>query len=70
MIGDCEAAALVSRGGAIDWLCWPDFSSPACFAALLGSQENGHWTIAPRETQVTFTRSYRPPPRRRPVERS
>jgi len=60
MIGDCETAALVSRGGAIDWLCWPDFSSPACFAALLGSRENGHWTIAPREKQVTATRRYQP----------
>lgn len=60
MIGDCETAALVSREGGIDWLCWPTFSSPACFAALLGSRKNGHWTIAPRNEQVTFTRSYRP----------
>ena len=60
MIGDCETAALVSRGGAIDWLCWPDFSSPACFTALLGSRENGHWTLAPREKLVTSTRRYQP----------
>ena len=47
MIGDCETAALVSRHGSVDWLCWPDFSSPACFAALLGSASNGHWQLAP-----------------------
>lgn len=43
LIGDTEAAALVSRKGSIDWLCWSDFSSPACFAALLGDAYNGRW---------------------------
>ncbi len=41
LIGDCDSAALVSRNGAIDCLCWPDFDSGAIFAALLGSGENG-----------------------------
>ncbi|HET6545215.1 MAG TPA: glycoside hydrolase family 15 protein [Rhodanobacteraceae bacterium] len=47
MIGDCRSCALVSRDGSIDWLCWPRFDSAACFAALLGTDENGCWRIAP-----------------------
>jgi GH15 family glucan-1,4-alpha-glucosidase len=47
LIGDCETAALVSRDGSIDWLCWPRFDSGACFAALLGDANNGRWCIAP-----------------------
>ena len=48
LIGDCESAALVSRDGSIDWLCWPRFDSDACFAALLGTPEHGRFRIAPR----------------------
>ncbi len=59
LIGDMETAALVDRSGSIDWLCWPDFSSAACFAALLGTEENGHWKIAPAEGEFTTTRRYR-----------
>ncbi|HEX4006493.1 MAG TPA: glycoside hydrolase family 15 protein [Acidobacteriaceae bacterium] len=59
MIGDCETAALVDRNGSIDWLCWPDFSSSACFAALLGTQEHGYWKISPQGTKWTTKRQYR-----------
>jgi GH15 family glucan-1,4-alpha-glucosidase len=51
LIGDCETAALVSRRGSIDWLCWPHFASPACFAALVGTEENGCWSIAPKDPE-------------------
>ena len=47
LIGDCQSAALVGRDGSIDWLCWPRFDSPACFAALLGTAQNGRWKISP-----------------------
>jgi GH15 family glucan-1,4-alpha-glucosidase len=59
LIGDGETAALVNRDGSIDWLCWPRFDSEACFAALLGTNENGRWLIAPQEP-ATITRRYRP----------
>ena len=60
LIGDCETAALVSRDGSIDWLCWPTFSSAACFAALLGTSENGFWRVRPVEDVVEVRRRYRP----------
>jgi GH15 family glucan-1,4-alpha-glucosidase len=59
LLGDMETAALVDRSGSIDWLCWPDFSSEACFASLLGTRENGYWKIAPRGKTWTTTRRYR-----------
>jgi GH15 family glucan-1,4-alpha-glucosidase len=46
-IGDGETLALVSRDGSIDWLCWPRFDSAACFAALLGTEDNGRWSLRP-----------------------
>jgi GH15 family glucan-1,4-alpha-glucosidase len=60
LIGDCETAALVSRHGSIDWLCWPDFSSGACFAALLGTKEHGYWSLAPAAKVTASRRRYLP----------
>jgi GH15 family glucan-1,4-alpha-glucosidase len=59
LIGDCKSAALVARNGSIDWLCWPRFDSDACFAALLGTPDQGRWLVAPCE-QAKITRRYRP----------
>jgi GH15 family glucan-1,4-alpha-glucosidase len=59
LIGDCETAALVSKGGSIDWLCWPRFDSAACFAALLGTPDHGRWLIEPSVPGWRVTRRYR-----------
>ncbi len=58
IVGDGETCALVSRDGSVDWLCWPRFDSSACFAALLGTQDHGHWSIAP-EGDYEAKREYR-----------
>jgi GH15 family glucan-1,4-alpha-glucosidase len=59
LIGNCETAALVGRDGSIDWMALPRFDSAACFAALLGSSENGRWRIAPVGASPPATRCYR-----------
>src|SRR5438874_12214220 len=60
LIGNCQTAALVSRDGSIDWLCLPRFDSGACFAALLGTPENGRWLLAPVGKVTATRRHYRP----------
>jgi GH15 family glucan-1,4-alpha-glucosidase len=57
LLGDLQTAALVDRSGSVDWLCFPRFDSGACFAALLGSSDNGRWLLAPT-APATSTRRY------------
>src|SRR6266481_4597825 len=59
LIGNTRTAALVGRNGSIDWLPLPRFDSGACFAALLGDDENGRWLIAPAADARTVERRYR-----------
>jgi GH15 family glucan-1,4-alpha-glucosidase len=60
LLGDLQTAALVSRTGSIDWCCFPRFDSAACFAALLGTPDNGHWLLGPAAKVRRVERHYRP----------
>ena len=59
LIGDGETSALIHRTGTIEWLCFPQFDSEACFAALLGDMENGCWHITPAGKVHSIQRRYR-----------
>jgi GH15 family glucan-1,4-alpha-glucosidase len=60
LIGDMQAAALVGRDGAVDWLCLPRFDSASCFSALLGDERHGRWLVAPAGAVRAASRRYRP----------
>lgn len=49
VVGDCRSAALISKYGSLEWLCWPRFDSPSLFAAILDRDKGGHWLIAPSQ---------------------
>jgi GH15 family glucan-1,4-alpha-glucosidase len=57
LISDCHTAALVSRAGSVDWLCFPRFDAPSVFARLLDDQ-GGHFWV--RVAGATATRRYLP----------
>jgi GH15 family glucan-1,4-alpha-glucosidase len=58
LVGDLQTAALISREGSVDWLCFPRFDSGACFAALLGDASHGRWVLAPTSWKRDVSRRY------------
>ncbi|MBN9163589.1 MAG: glucoamylase [Myxococcales bacterium 68-20] len=59
LIGDATTVALISLGGSIDWLCLPRFDADACFAKLLGNDQNGYWAMRPAAPVRSIERHYR-----------
>lgn len=59
LIGDGRTAALVSRDGAVEWMCMPHFSGPSIFAAVLDRERGGHFTVRP-PGRYTTERRYEP----------
>jgi GH15 family glucan-1,4-alpha-glucosidase len=58
LLADCNASALVDRGGSIDWMCLPRYDSDAIFSRIL-DPDAGHWSIRPAGA-FTSERRYLP----------
>ncbi|HSR50754.1 MAG TPA: glycoside hydrolase family 15 protein [Acidobacteriota bacterium] len=60
MVGDMRTVALVGMNGSIDWMCFPEFDSPAVFAALLDDEKGGCFHIGPRPGEAAHRQMYWP----------
>ena len=60
VIGDTTTIALISQTGSLDWLCLPRIDSDACFAELVGTDQNGYWSVRPAAAVLNIDQHYRP----------
>lgn len=60
LIGDTTTVALISRTGSLDWMCLPRIDSDACFAQLVGGNQNGYWSLRPAAPIRSIDQHYRP----------
>ncbi|MGH7980939.1 MAG: glycoside hydrolase family 15 protein, partial [Limisphaerales bacterium] len=60
VIGDLATVALVGMNGSIDLMCFPEFDSPAIFAALLDNERGGRFKIAPAAGEFKQRQLYIP----------
>lgn len=59
IVGNCRSAALISKDGAIEWLCLPQFNSSSVFASILDKEKGGIFTVTPKYLERT-TQHYIP----------
>jgi GH15 family glucan-1,4-alpha-glucosidase len=58
-LSDCEVNALVSPGGAVEWLCLPRMDGPSVFGAML-DRDAGLFRLSPTGASVPAGRRYIP----------
>ncbi|WP_335976603.1 glycoside hydrolase family 15 protein [Gaetbulibacter jejuensis] len=57
IIGNCRSAALISKTGAIEWSCLPEFDSSSVFAKILDEKIGGSFDILVDES-FSITQDY------------